>query len=491
VDPDGGTAEKTVKAYTIAEPVFPAGGRTYHVVPGSGGGDGTQNNPFQGIQTAESAAKPKDTFLLHAGKYEGPWTVTRSGEEGKPILWRGAGEGETMIEMHDTGNKGHLIDVSGRHDVWFERLTVRGECYSDFCLHNASRIVIRRCHIQPVLQGIYGTKNDSGRLGQLFISDNVIEGIQPWPATAEQWRTIPENRSIWIGGRGNVVCYNRVSRCKDGIDTAQYEKAPDTVPAEVAIDFHNNDVSDAYDDGAEMDGSFRNTRVFLNRFVNTLTGISFQPILGGPIYAYRNVLYNTRAEFLKLHNSPSGAVVVHNTFVHHGPLLWVHTPAPVSNCCLRNNLFVGTEGRALDFDPVSKDCDFDYDGFGGWSGRNFMAFAPASNQRMVYKSIEEAHAGNSWERHCVLVDPATVFAAGIKAPAVASDYDPTAKGPFTTGLIRFDPKSIDLRLNPKSVAAGSGEPLPGFNDGLDGKPVDLGAYPVGGELPHYGPRPEK
>ena len=57
------------------------------------------------------------------------------------------------------------------------------------------------------------------------------------------------------------------------MDTAQYEKAPDRVPAEVAIDFHNNDVSDAYDDGAEMDGSYRNTRVFLNRFVNTLTGI--------------------------------------------------------------------------------------------------------------------------------------------------------------------------------------------------------------------------
>ena len=36
-----------------------------------------------------------------------------------------------------------------------------------------------------------------------------------------------------------------------------------------------------------------------------------------------------------------------------------------------------------------------------------------------------------------------------------------------------------------------GNPLPGFNDGFAGKGPDLGAYELGQELPHYGPRPEK
>ena len=37
----------------------------------------------------------------------------------------------------------------------------------------------------------------------------------------------------------------------------------------------------------------------------------------------------------------------------------------------------------------------------------------------------------------------------------------------------------------------AGEVLPGFNDGFKGKAPDLGAYELGEELPHYGPRPEK
>ena len=57
-------------------------------------------------------------------------------------------------------------------------------------------------------------------------------------------------------------------------------------PVCCAIDFHNNDVSEMFDDGSEMDGSERNTRNFLNRYTNTLTGVSLQPVYGGPVYVY-------------------------------------------------------------------------------------------------------------------------------------------------------------------------------------------------------------
>ena len=36
----------------------------------------------------------------------------------------------------------------------------------------------------------------------------------------------------------------------------------------------------------------------------------------------------------------------------------------------------------------------------------------------------------------------------------------------------------------------AGKVLPGFNDGYAGKAPDLGAYELGVELPHYGPRVE-
>jgi hypothetical protein len=70
-------------------------------------------------------------------------------------------------------------------------------------------------------------------------------------------------------------------------------------------------------------------------------------------------VYNIRNEPLKLHNSPSGAVIFHNTFVRKGPPLLVSTSAPVSNCWTRDNLFIGTTGRAVNFDCPMNGCDFD------------------------------------------------------------------------------------------------------------------------------------
>lgn len=75
------------------------------------------------------------------------------------------------------------------------------------------------------------------------------------------------------------------------------------------------------------------------------------------------------------------------------------------------------------------------------------------------------------------VDEATAFASGLNTPA----------NPDT----QFDSAIVDLRLKPGSAAIDAGVPLPGFNDGFSGKAPDLGAYELGAELPHYGPRPER
>src|SRR5688500_13265855 len=70
-DPDGGGETRTVTVTTLREPALPTGGRTLHVAPGSGGGDGSQGNPFQGIDAADAAARPGDIVLVHAGDYGG------------------------------------------------------------------------------------------------------------------------------------------------------------------------------------------------------------------------------------------------------------------------------------------------------------------------------------------------------------------------------------------------------------------------------------
>jgi hypothetical protein len=460
-DPDGGSAERVLKARTIAEPLLPPGTPAVHVAPGEGGGSGTADDPYRGLAAAESHAKPGTLFLLHAGAYPGTFVVRKSGEPGKPIVWRGAGDGEVLVGGPDAAPRG--IQAEGVHDLWFEQLSVRNKDYG-IAAQESARIVIRRCHFQGVKNGIYNSRNSKGVVQGWWVSDNVLEGVSPWPRPAGK---MDENewRGIQLTGEGHEICYNRVHHFKDAIDTF-----PSVACA--AIDVHNNDVSELNDDGFEMDFSERNVRNYHNRIVNALCGVSVQPIYGGPAYIFRNVLYNITNESIKMHNRPSGVVVLHNTSLRKGMALQLFTPAKVTNCVYRNNLFLGTSGPyAYENDAPMVDCDFDYDGFGGGPWKFFLRW-----NGVRYPTFEEMKAKAPVYRHAVQVDPATLFASGARVP------DDAAKA--------YD-RAIDLRLKPGCAAIDAGEILPGWNDGFAGKAPDLGAYELGQEIPRYGPRPEK
>jgi hypothetical protein len=468
VDPDGGSAEKSLTAHTIGEPIAPQNMPQLHVVPGSGGGTGTASDPFKGLEVALKVVKPGDLVLLHAGRYTGEFPIGASGEEGKPIIFRGAGDGETILDggaPRDKVEASHnVVGFDNKHDLWFEKLSVRGG-HNLFRGHGAYRIVIRRCHIFDGIVGVFAVGDDTKQLGRFFIADNLFEGVMPWPTTPEEYGKLPESRAVWMGGTGNVVCFNRFNHWKDGIDMADCRRCDSN-------DFHNNDVSECFDDGTELDGSDRNTRCFLNRYTNVFQGISFQPIYGGPAYAFRNVLYNCQVEPFKLHNGPSGSIMIHNTIVRNGPPTMVMTGEPQYNAYARNNLFIGTQGRALHYDCPNIDCDYDFDGFAGVSGDVFLKW-----NNIKYPSLDEVRKNCPVEKHCTVVDNKTVFASGLLPP------DDNKK--------IFERKIVDLRLKEGSAAIDAGEVLPGFNDGFTGKAPDLGAYEFGSELPQYGIRPEK
>ena len=471
IDPDGGEAEKTLQAHTIGEPKAPEDLVTLHVVPpapdgkGEGEGDGSAEHPFVGLNAAQKAAKPGTLFLLGSGTYKTPFIFEKSGEPGHPIIWRGKVNGEVVLDAGAPKDKlvgsPACMEVFKQHDLWFENLMVRG-AHNLMRAHGSYRIVVRRCYFYEGICGMYADGELDNHLGPFFISDNTFEGTMPWPITKAQYDVLPESRAIWIGGSGNVVCYNRIHHWKDGMDNADSPHCDSN-------DFHNNEVSECFDDGTEMDGSVRNTRCFLNRYTNVFQGISFQPIYGGPAYAFRNVIYNVQVEPFKLHNVPSGAVLIHNTIVKHGaPIMLMTEDSPI-NCFTRNNLFIGTEGRALSFDPYMEHCDFDYDGFGGASGDIFMKW-----NNKAYKSLDDVHKLCEVEKHCVVVDPKTAFFSGVQPPE--------------SNQTVFDAKIGDVRLKEGTGAIDVGEVLPGFNDGFVGKAPDLGAFEFGEKLPQYGPR---
>lgn len=460
-DPDGGKQEKILKSRTRAEPVLPQGATVKHVAPGNGGGTGTSADPFRGLAIAQKTAKPGDLFLIRPGTYAGNFKVEKKGLPGKPIVWRGAANGPTIIDAKGQGRKRSPqgISASGASDVWFENLTVRNADFG-IVIHDTARVVIRRCHIHGVDYGITGTRDTKGISVDHFISDNVIEGPSTWPRT----KGIEEARGIQVTGQGHVVCYNRIRGFADAIDTFGSSHCS-------AIDFHNNDVSELTDDGFEMDYSERNTRNFHNRLTNCFQGISMQPVHGGPTYVFRNVMYNIVQEPFKLHNSPSGCLVFHNTVVKKGMPLVLLTNEKVRHTQLRNNLFIGTTGSyAFECTAPMVNCDFDYDGFGGGP---YPLFLKWNNVR--YKTLAEVKAKAPVYKHALAIPSAGCFASGVLPP---KDEKKKAAVP-------------ELQLAPKSAAVDAGQVLPGFNDGYTGMAPDLGAYEIGGKYQHYGPRPTK
>jgi hypothetical protein len=483
-DPDGGSTEHVLKQATITEPVAPAGLRAVHVAPGAGGGSGAAADPFKGLTAAIQAATPGTLILLHKGTYDGPIVITKSGEPGRPIILRGAGDGEAVIDGKTPPQKGTgtIIDITGMHDIWFENLTIVNG-YNAIKAAGCQRIVVRRCDLHDIMVGFFCSLNVPHVATGMFISDNTITGPMPFPIPAEAWHKF-EAIGVWLTGQGHVVCYNRISHFEDAMRTFG------GIPC-AAMDFHNNDCSELVDDGAEFDFSERNIRNFDNRYTNALVALSFQPIFGGPAYAFGNACYNFRGEPVKLHVAgkfpqTSGAVMVHNTFVHMGNPWPMGSSEPVINCYSRDNLFVGTEGPAVSFGTkVLERCDFDYDGFGGWSGDRFMKFIDS------YSTPEEVKAKGRIERHLTIVDPKTLFASGLQPPTQNPAYDPEKDKGYvgTTILNTYPVEIVDLRLKSGSAAIGAGEVLPGFGDDPKAPPY-LGAIAPGAPLPHYGPRPQ-
>src|SRR5205814_1348609 len=141
----------------------------------------------------------------------------------------------------------------------------------------------------------------------------------------------------------------------------------------------------------------------------------------------------------------------------------------VNNVWTRNNLFLGTSGTAMPTTGRMQHCNFDNDGFGGFTG------AFATWNKKTFKTFGEAKAGGLYESGAILVDPKTCFASGLVPPV-----DPA---------IVSKPADLDFQLSPTSDAIDRGVILPGFNDGFNGKAPDLGCIEQGQPAPHYGPRP--
>jgi hypothetical protein len=535
-DPDGvtGEKEKTVTVRTRKEPVPAEGGQVYNVYPI--GWDGPKQEPaFTGLMAAyymgythtdyqnafPPRVQPGDVILMHKGLYisdrfhymngapkpgtlslgtlfDGTYYLTASGTPDKPIVIKGAGDGEVVI---DGAGAQTLFNLMGGNYNYFEGITIRNTNVAFLLgikgIAGSSGFTLKHSRLYDVGRAIQADWSGSKNFyigDNIFIGRHVPDKMLGW--NGAQWAKYPgfpelliSEYGVKIYGQGHVVEHNYVANWHDGIDVATYgvpdgapNDDPDRVP--LSIDFNNNDFYNMGDNCIETDGSARNVRVYENRCFNAAAqAFSVQPVFGGPNYFFRNLLYNAPVSgAFKYIEESAGVLTYNNTFIADG------RAGPASNMHFRNNLILSEGNKDEVFAVTGTFTNYtssDYNGFRPdpdseyafqWNSPPFDVLTDYKDAPVVrrYKTLAEYQAATGQDKHSVLIDYNTFV--NVSMPDIAN-------------LQRlYNPEDYDFRLKPNSAAVDKGVVLPNITDGYSGKAPDLGAYEVGATPPVYGPR---
>ena len=448
-DPDGGTETRIEVVSTKPVPSFPEGGNTYHVIPGAGGGNGSQSNPFQGITAAQNIAQAGDIFLLHAGDYGtgGQVYFTRSGALNNHIVWKSAGDGDVIFNQ---------VRIEADY-IWLHELNfIYNSGNNTYGIRTSppgpEGVVLTYNYFSNCKTCIY--LNDGGE--NWYVTDNTIVGAND-PNNGSNFSG--EGIELWYTS-GHTIAYNSISMVADGISYPRTN-----------VDIYGNDIFDTTDDGIEGDYGHNNIRIWGNRISNAYNnGISFQPMNGAPWYVLYNQVAAPGQDALKLRDRVDRVLLAHNTLVAwSGPVS--SGSQFIKNIQSNNNLWISIEDRYIWENGINGTMnwktDLDYDGF-DW-GNNQYAFKWGYNVRLV--DISEFQNLTGQEMNAIQIDHNTCFENfNIPDP-------PPASVPFQY-----------LTLNSNCNAVDAGIALANINDEYIGNAPDLGVYEYGKRLPQYGPR---
>lgn len=447
-DVDGGSETRIETVTTQAVPTIPTTGNTYHVIPGTTGGDGSIGNPFQGIATAQATAQAGDVFLLHAGDYgtAGQVYFTQSGTLNNHIVWKAAGDGNVIFNQ---------VRIEA-HYIWLEGLSfIYNEANGTYGLRTSPPgpigVVIKKNYFNNCHYCIY--LNDGGE--NWYITDNTIVGDND-PNNGSDFSG--EGIELWHTS-GHTVAYNKISRVADGISYPHKN-----------VDIYGNDIFDTTDDGIEGDYGHNNIRIWGNRISNALNnGISFQPMNGAPWYVLYNQVAAPGQDALKLRDRTDSVLLAHNTLVAwSGPVS--SGSSFLQSFQSNNNLWISVQPRYIWEDGsgsgVNWKTNWGYDGY-DWS--NYAYAFKWQGQRLL--DITEFQDFTGQAANSIQIDHTNCF-ENFNIP-----NPPPAVVPFQYLTLKSDCNAVD-----------AGTVLANINAGYTGNAPDLGAYERNQILPHYGPR---
>ncbi len=443
-DPDGGNQSQVITQSTRNIPTLPNGNQ-YHVIVGTGGGDGTVANPFKGIIAAQSQAQAGDIFLLHAGDYgtAGEVYFNKAGSFNNPIVWKSAGDGRVVL------NKARIA----ADYIWLDGLNFEyDESNSDFGLLTTSPgpvgAILTNNYFFNCNKCIYLNQGGSN----WYIVNNTIVGNND-PNTGSNFtgEGIELNRTS-----GHTVAYNTISKVADGIS---YPRSN--------VDIFNNEIFDTTDDGIELDYGHNNVRVWRNRISNAFNnGISFQPMDGAPWYVLYNQVAAPGEDALKLRTRIDRVLLAHNTLVAwSGPIS--SSSILLRNMKSRNNLWISVQPRYIwengGDSSLNWKTDLDYDGF-DWGN---YTYAFKWGQRLTH--LSDFQSLTAEELNGIVIDRNSCF----------EEFNIPGPPPLA---IPFQHISLTSSCN----AIDAAEYLPNINDDYFGTAPDMGALERGNLLPNYG-----
>ena len=222
-------------------------------------------------------------------------------------------------------------------------------------------------------------------------------------------------------------------------------------------DVYGNFVSHCWDDGLEIEGGNRNTRVWGNYIEQTLMGIGNAATSIGPLYVWRNVVVRSQQKpdggggnFIKMgfaggENWMTGHMYIFNNTAFRADD-WLQTGGLggtriVKHCISRNNILHVRDPKntCVSSNRANIDNSYDHDLFNG----------------QILPGTEE---------HGVRGEPVYAANAGLDR---------------TTMTGRF-------QLAPNSPGAGAGEWIPNFSEGPRGSASDIGAHQRGAPPMKFG-----
>jgi hypothetical protein len=525
-DPDGveGQAVNVVNVSTRAEPKAYRQGRVRHVYPEYYKGEmeepnypglvsaygGSKDTKGDWYVVAEDPVQPGDVIKIHAGLYnadilnypdwhnvpfDGTYWFTEKGTAERPIVIEAAGDGEVIFDGKGAGN---LFNVMGTDHHIFQNLTFRNVDRVFEAgrkgLTGASNLTVRNCRFEHVGEGVRteyaGSKN-------FLIQDNVIIGrddryrVYGWAANRKGHipygtHLMDSYYGIKVYGSGHVIAYNSIAYFHDAIGVSTYGSPEEEQELKaVSIDIYNNDLHLQVDDFVEADGGVHNIRIMRNRGVNAAqSGISAQPVFGGPAYYIRNVLYNVqKGGALKIHGGVPGLTAYHNTFIAENNGGGEH---PNSN--YRNNLILGSDGPTYiaKFPYTTPYSIADYNGYrpnqGSESFENQFRWLSPKGEWEEFKTLKDLKKASGLEEHGIIVDY-DIF-ENLEKPIQGPVGTPFGEMPGPV----YHAVDLNFKLNPKGKAVDAGVVIPNVNDDFNGKAPDLGALEVGALPVIYGAR---